>query len=200
MKLLNIKSLTILLTLTLFFSSCSNDDDSVVNPIDPVGGPDFSGVFVQEDQIGRPGINTVFSADATLENAFNVTVPSEMVANFQQPFENRLAGLHSAFGVAYENNILGLDITTLTTVLAADVLQVAPDGPTTYFGGLEPENILTGRALTDDVIDISLILLFGGANGERFNGENGTPELVTDGVDSNDRDFLPSFPYLASPF
>lgn len=181
--------------------SCSNDDDIVnIDPGNDDGGElvaNFEGVFVQEDQAGRPGINTVFSANGDIEDAFNVTIPSEMTAIFQQGFENQLAGLHAAFGVEYENNILGLDITTLTTILATDVLQVAPDAPTSYFDGT---NVLTGRGLADDVIDISLILLFGGNNGARFDGNNGTPLLVSDGVPTNDQNFQNTFPYLSTPF
>lgn len=200
MKTYNIKYIVASVFTVLLFTSCNSDDDDTSIIIDPPAEPTFAGIFVQEDQMGRPGINTVFSATETLEDSFNVTIPSEMIANFQPAFEDQLFGLHAAFGVEYETNILGLDLPTVTTVLAADILQVAPDGPTTYFGGLAPETILTGRALTDDVIDISLIVLFGGNDGARFDGNNGTPLLVSDGVSGNDTTFLPSFPYLSSPF
>ena len=59
--------------------------------------------------------------------------------------------------------------------------------------------ILTGRNLSDDVIDISLILLFGGNSGARFDGNNGTPQLTSDGVGLGDRVFRTSFPYLEDP-
>ncbi len=193
---MKIKYIIISICLTFSLVSCVSDDsENFIGLIDPEVS--FAGTFVQEDQIGRPGINTVFSANEALENSFNVTIPSQLVSNFQQPFEDRLVGLHAAFGATYENNILGLDITTLTTVLAADVLQVAPDAPTSYFDGT---NVLTGRALNDDVIDISLILLFGGNNGARFDGNNGTPSLVSDGVAGNDANFSNTFPYLSNPF
>jgi len=199
MKFFKNKYIAMSFVLTALFASCDSNDDNIIN--DEIINLDdeisFAGVFVQEDQIGRPGINTVFAANETIENAFNITIPSEMVAAFQVPFEDQLNGLHAAFGVEYENNILGLDATTLTTVLAADVLQVAPDAPTTYFDGT---NVLTGRALGDDIIDVSLILLFGGNNGNRFDGNNGTPLLVSDGVPANDSEFSTSFPYLVNPF
>lgn len=201
MKLNNFKNISAILMLTLGFVSCSSDDDAIV--INPPVVVDFSGTFSQEDQMGRPGINTVFSATPDIENDFNVTIPSQQGAAFQSLFETQLANLHGAFGVTYENNILGLDITTLTTVLASDVLQVAPDAPTTYFDGT---NVLTGRTLTDDVIDVSLILLFGGQNGDRFNGQDidgdGTPDLpilVTDGVSNAGETPSNTFPYLEAP-
>ncbi len=208
MKLINFKTLFILIAM-IGFNSCSDDDDAII-PTDDViitdDDPiviDFSGTFIQEDQMGRPGINTVLSPDAATENAFNVTIPSEQIATFQPTFLQRAIDLHAAFGVEYETNILGLDAVTLTTILSADVLQVAPDAPTTYFGG---GNILTGRNLTDDVIDISLILFFGGENGDRFNGQDldgdGTPDLpilVSDGVSAAGETPTATFPYLEVP-
>ncbi len=200
MKLNNLKYIAATFLVVIGLTSCDNDDVgvTVITPI-----LDFSGTFVQEDQMGRPGINTVFSATPEIENDFNVTIPSEQGAAFQSLFETQLAGLHSAFGATYENNILNLDITTLTTLLASDVLQVAPDEPTTYFDGA---NVLTGRTLTDDVIDVSLILLFGGQTGDRFNGQDtnndGTPDLpilVTDGVSAAGETPLSMFPYLEVP-
>ncbi|MDH7447105.1 DUF4331 family protein [Aquimarina sp. 2201CG14-23] len=201
MKFNNLKNISAAFLVVMSLASCSSDDDVIV--VDPPAVVDFSGTFSQEDQMGRPGINTVFSATPDIENSFNVTIPSQQGAAFQSLFETQLAGLHSAFGATYENNILGLDITTLTTVLASDVLQVAPGTPTSYFDGT---NVLTGRTLTDDVIDISLILLFGGQNGDRFNGQDldgdGTPDLpilVTDGVSSAGETPSSTFPYVEPP-
>ncbi len=41
--------------------------------------------------------------------------------------------------------------------------------------------------------------MFGGMNGTRFDGNNGTPQLTSDGVDAGDRDFTLGFPYLENP-
>ncbi|GAA0873267.1 hypothetical protein GCM10009117_24140 [Gangjinia marincola] len=188
----------------LTLTSCGNDDDVMME--EPMAELDFSGTFSQEDQMGRPGINTVLSGTSADKDLFNLTIPSEQTAIFQPKFLDRAVALHAAFGVEYETNILNLDATTLTTILATDVLQVAPDGPTTYFGGLSPETILTGRKLTDDVIDVSLILLFGGETGDRFNGQDtdndgepNLPILVTDNVNASGETPLSSFPYLENP-
>jgi hypothetical protein len=51
-----------------------------------------------------------------------------------------------------------------------------------------------GRSLSDDVVDIGLGALFGNLLG---NNDGVTPGLTTDNVDSNDRIFSTSFPYLA---
>ncbi|MRI00010.1 DUF4331 domain-containing protein [Kriegella sp. EG-1] len=191
--------------------------------------PDFSGTYSQVDFMGRPGINTVLSFDIdgqpSVKDAHNVSIPSEMAAIFQAGFEARLEQYHDVYAgllgldpedVNYENNILGLDAATLTGYLAADVLEVAPDLPTTYFNpGTDNNNdgsilvpdgdevALTGRTPQDDVIDVSLILLFGGMDGERFSGQddgNGgnLPRLTSDGV-SLSADIATSFPYLGAP-
>ena len=166
---------------------------------------DFSGDFVQEDIMGRPGVNTVFSGSDNVKNNFNTSIVSDR-ASFQPTFEATLELYHDVYAQAlgidpadldYETNILGLDAPTFTTVLAQfDALQVAPNGPTTYFDGT---NILTGRNLSDDVIDISLTLMFGGTSGTRFDGNNGTPQLTSDGVDAGNRNFTLGFPYLEGP-
>jgi hypothetical protein len=206
MKTHTIKNIFAAMILVATVASCSNDDDNVVVIGDDDGGmvtADFSGTFVQQDQMGRPGINTVLSGSTAIKNDFNVTIPSEQGAIFQPLFLDQAVALHAAFGASYETNILGLDATTLTTILASDVLQVAPNAPTTYFDGT---NVLTGRNLNDDVIDISLILLFGGTTGDRFNGQDldgdgvaDLPILVTDNVSGDGETPSSSFPYLETP-
>jgi hypothetical protein len=146
----------------------------------------FTGTYVQKDQVGRPAINTVFGT-VGMKDAINVTVPSAMQAAFQANFESNLLALNPA----YTSNVLGLDATSFSTVLSQDVLWVAETGITTYFNGTE---ILTGRALGDDVIDISLLLIFGGPDGT----EN--PMLVSDFVPANDASFSSSFPYVVDAF
>ena len=206
MKTHTIKNIFAAMILVATVASCSNDDDNVIVVGDDGGGmvtADFSGTFVQQDQMGRPGINTVLSGSTAIKNDFNVTIPSEQGAIFQPLFLDQAVALHAAFGASYETNILGLDATTLTTILASDVLQVAPNAPTSYFDGT---NVLTGRNLNDDVIDISLILLFGGTTGDRFNGQDldgdgvaDLPILVTDNVSGDGETPSSSFPYLETP-
>jgi len=164
---------------------------------------DFSGTYVQEDHMGRPGINTVFGGSDPVKNDFNTSITSNRT-RFQSTFQSTLELYHDVYGnslgvdLDYETNILGLDAATFTTVLAQfDALQVSPTGVTAYFvpGGVA----LTGRRLQDDVIDISLILTFGGTSGARFDGNNGTPQLTSDGVGPGNRDFTLPFPYMETP-
>lgn len=171
--------LTILFIIGL--TSCSDDDSMTIDP-----AIDFSGLYVQADQKGRPAVNTVF-VGADRKNEFNETTPSEQGSAFASAFEARLMALNPG----YTTNALGLDAATFTSVLATDVLTVSTSGTTTFFDGT---NVLTGRALSDDVIDVELLLIFGGPDG------SANAALTSDNVDQNDKDFLSSFPYLATPW
>lgn len=167
-----------------FLGSCQTDDI----PGEGMGvdnNPNLAGVYMQEDQMGRPAVNTVF-VNSGNKDQFNVTTPSEQNAAFQPMFESTLLALNPG----YTTNALGMDAPTFTGALATDVLNVSLDGTTTFFDGT---NVLTGRALADDVITVELLLIFGGPD---FT-EN--PDFSDDHVDSNDKEFLTSFPYLASP-
>ncbi len=185
MKLRTIKYVTILAISIVAFASCTKNDD-----IMEVMENDFSGTFVQKDQMGRPAINTVF-VNSNMKDAFNTTIPSQQGAAFQPMFETNLKALSPAYANTGDKNALMLDAATFTSVLATDVLTVSLDGKTTFYDGT---NVLTGRALADDVITVELLLIFGG---EDFS-EN--PTLSDDHVDANDKAFLTSFPYLASPW
>jgi len=181
-----IKILSIAFAISLLTFNCSNNDDTVI--IDQ--GPDFSGVYAQEDQMGRPAVNTVFVSGSS-KDMFNVTVPSAQNAAFQSMFQTNLEGLSPAFANPGDMNALGQTSAAFTGLLATDVLNVSLNGTTTFYDGT---NVLTGRALADDVITVELLLIFGG---EDFS-EN--PTLSNDNVDANDKPFLTSFPYLAAPW
>ena len=188
MKSIQYKIVLASLVIASFSVSCSDDDELVI-PIpvteDPVG-PDFSGTYTQQDQMGRPAINTVF-VTAENKDTFNTTTPATMGASFQSAFESRLLALNPD----YTTNLLTFTAAQFTGALATDVLTVNTSGTTTLYDGT---NVLTGRALADDVIDVELILIFGGPNATE------KPGLTSDHVDSNDKAFLTSFPYLASPW
>jgi hypothetical protein len=189
MKTNNITKIVLSLIVTsALFVGCSNDESIDNAKKDNGHGPygiNFAGTFVQQDQMARPAINTVFIAPGAPKDAFNAAIPSEMGAAYQSIFQSRLLALNPG----YTTNALGLDAATFTSVLATDVLNVSKVAPTTFFDGT---NVLTGRALADDVIDVELLLIFGGPTG----GDNAG--LTSDHVNSNDKAFSSSFPYLAS--
>lgn len=162
--------------------SCDNTDNSM-NTTEP--SVDFSGSYTQQDQMGRPAINTVFIAAGQPKDDFNNSLPSAMGAAYQSVFQTRLMALNPG----YTTNALGHTASVFTGVLATDVLNVATNKTTTFFDGT---NVLTGRALADDVIDVELLLIFGGSAG------TSNPGLTKDNVNANDKAFSTSFPYLAT--
>ena len=172
-----IKNFTLLTaTFALLLTGCTDDNE----PEPPVS-PDT--IFSQSDQVGRPAVNTVFVSSGNKDD-FNTTIPSNMQAQYQQSFQDRLLALNGN----YSENALGQDATAFTTLLSNDILNVATSGVTTFFDG---QNVLTGNNLRDDEIDVELLLIFGGPDG------NSNPGLTSDNVDSNDREYLDTFPYLA---
>jgi len=230
MKIYKLSMIFVAVCASLLFVQCSDDDDNVIDVatcndgvqngdeegVDCGGSAcepcaealDFSGNYSQEDIMGRPGINTVFSGSGEVKNNFNTTTVTGR-ADFTSIFQNTLETYHDVYAVAlgadpadvnYVPNILGLDAPTFATVLAEfDALQVAPNAQTTYF---DPSTgvALTGRTLNDDVIDISLILMFGGGdiNNLNFDGTEGSPLLISDSVGFGDRQ-IGDFPYLETP-
>lgn len=164
---------------TSLFVSCDNNDSSTTST------PEFAGSYVLQDQMARPAINTVFIGSGAPKDAFNTAIPSAMGSTYQSVFQSRLLALNAG----YTTNALGQTAAQLTGLLATDVLNVKKTGTTTFFDGT---NILTGRALADDVIDVELLLIFGGPAG------TSNPTLTKDNVNANDKPFTASFPYLAT--
>ncbi len=164
------------LSITTVLVSCDNNTDS---------NPDYSGTYVQKDQMARPAINTVFIASGAPKDAFNAAIPSAMGSTYQSIFQSRLLALNAG----YTTNALGQTAAQLTGLLSTDVLNVKKTGTTTFFDGT---NVLTGRALADDVIDVELLLIFGGPAG------TSNAALTSDHVNANDKTFGTSFPYLAT--
>ncbi|MEO9872193.1 DUF4331 family protein [Ekhidna sp.] len=146
------------------------------------------------DQMGRPAINTVFNFFGTAEvkNGYNETLPSNG-SDDATAFAGILDALQTYIGLDPEQfeNILGIGNDALAGVLAVDVLQ-SDKGSATAYGSLN------GRALADDVIDVTLTLAFGDQStaGEANAVKDG---LVSDNVGANDKSFTNSFPYLADP-
>jgi hypothetical protein len=173
----SIKIIASLFSICLLSTSCKKND----------AAPAATVYYEQQDQMGRPAINTVFVTAAADKDAFNTTAPSMMGTAFQSKFQARLLGLNAG----YTTNALGQNAATFTGLLATDVLGVSTTGVTTFFDGT---NVLTGRAIADDVIDTELLLIFGGPTGAS------NPSLTKDNVNANDKAFSTTFPYLASPW
>lgn len=182
MKTNKFKIITVALIGAFISVNCDNNDN---NTNDGVQSMDFSGTYVQQDQMARPAINTVFIASGQPKDDFNAAIPSAMGMKYQPIFQSRLLALNSG----YTMNALGQDAAAFTGLLSTDVLNVSKTAKTTFFDGT---NVLTGRALADDVIDVELLLIFGGPMGTSNAG------LTSDHVNANDKAFTASFPYLAA--
>lgn len=173
-----IKYLSMSLCAASFFTivGCNDDEDMAPAPVV---------MYEQEDHMARPAINTVFVSVGE-KDMFNATSPSAQGPAFATKFKDKLLALNPG----YTTNLLGLDAATFTSVLATDVLSASLTGATTFYDGT---NVLTGRKLDDDVITVELILIFGGPDA------TSNPGLTDDHVSQNDKSFLTTFPYLASP-
>ncbi len=159
--------------------------------------------YAQEDIMGRPAINTVFNFFSDEDkDAYNQLIPAQGAANSAH-FEGILSTLQSYIGLdpAAYVNVLGLDNETTASVLSIDVLNCNKEAASTYgpsdLNNIDLfSNVLNGRRLEDDVIDVTLILAF---FGDGNTGNALVPGLISDNVQANDKEFTTTFPYLASP-
>ncbi|HLZ72845.1 MAG TPA: DUF4331 family protein [Dehalococcoidia bacterium] len=136
----------------------------------PVPGEDHA--LGQDDQMGRPAINTVFNHGDD-KNLFNATPPDRQRTTtigsgitFLQSFEQTL----SAFGYA------AAQAEAIAKILLPDILT---------YDYASAAGFLNGRRLQDDVIDISLGLVTNGAISTDFVGPH--------------TDYLAAFPFLGNP-
>ncbi len=141
--------------------------------------PNEAGVWQQADRIGRPAINTVVNSSGAVVGAdpgnkalFNASHPKDD-AQFTSPAKDALRILSS---LSAEGSYDEATLEALAGILLPDVLTYDTSQPASY---------LNGRALTDDVIDISLSIVTGGA-------------ITTDGIGTH-TDYLAEFPYLGVP-
>jgi Domain of unknown function (DUF4331) len=130
---------------------------------------------VQLDRMGKPGINTVFLHTDATKDAFNDASPSGDVADYTDDVAGTISLIRQELGDdmgtadAYGATVAGL---LLPDVIGYDVTTAADYGAP-----------LNGRALADDVIDISYGVVTNGA-------------LTSDCV-ANDSAFRAAFPYFA---
>jgi hypothetical protein len=139
------------------------------------------------DRMGKPGLNTVFidpfKADPTDKDDYNQTAPAADPATWGPLFETVLQYFGNSAGTA--TAIRGLLLPDVLNITTADLGKAGG----TSFTGDKAGNILNGRTLAEDVIDLELFVVTGGLEGHAI--------LSTDNVGANDAVFLSSFPYLA---
>jgi hypothetical protein len=136
--------------------------------------------------MGKPALATVFVnpfGGESDKDAYNQTAPSGDVATWGPLFTAVLDVFYADAGLP--GVITGL---LLPDVLHLDVANLGKSTGTSFTGD-KAGNILNGRTLAEDVIDLELLVVTGGLEGNAV--------LTTDDVDANDRAFPGTFPYLA---
>ena len=171
-----------------------------------------TGDFVQVSRLGAPLVNEVV-VPAGLKDAFNGLIPLNdhtvpaVVAKVNDPEVPHL--IEAIYGIpapktprddifaAFLTGIKGLN--QPPKVLPAEMLRlntgIKPTAQPNRLGALAGDNagFPNGRRLTDDVVDIELQALEGALRTGK------TIDALTDGVNTNDKAFGKTFPYLALP-
>ena len=172
------------------------------------------GPFVQVSRLGNPLVNEVI-IPLGLKDKFNRTQPQKDAKYYgKSVVKPELARLMNAL---FDLGVKETDRTDIVTALltgvpkltqisskpaAADTLKINMGVPVTEnpnrFGVLAGDNqgFPNGRRLTDDVVDIELRVVGGFLLPE---DQGGKKLPLGDGADQNDKPFLATFPYLASP-
>ena len=157
-----------------------------------------NGTFTQQDRLARPVVNEVLATVSNdrhnINNRDNPTDDSGQLANDIESF------------LTYPANRSRAIKDVIKAVLVPDVMiaDLSKSGPASYLG-VETNGAtggkFGGRALADDVVDISLGIVFGTtisdlglapADGQQI------PSLTTDNVGA-DKHFRRNFPYLGAP-
>lgn len=164
------------------------------------GGGGGTTTYTQIDRLARPAVNEVLATVANnrhqTNDTDNPTDDSGQLANDIQSFMTGTAGRSQAI----------TDVTKavlVPDVMKADLSQTAT---TAAYLGVETNgatgNKFGGRALTDDVVDADLGVIFGNtvpALGLAADDGKEIPTLTTDNVGPGAKHFANTFPYLGAP-
>ena len=181
-------------------AGCEGFSDSALDD-NPGGGGGGSGsrTFTQKDRLSRPVVNEVFATVSAnrhkINNEISPTQDPSQLRNDIINFMKNTAGRSDAI-----TNVVA-------TVLIPDVMKANLNeaGPAAYLGA--ETNGATGgkfggRKLTDDVVDISLGVVFGNtvsSLGLAPDDGKAIASLTTDNVGPEGKHFIGTFPYLGAP-
>jgi len=158
-----------------------------------------NGTFTQQDRLARPLTNEVLATVSNnrhkINNRNNPTNDKNQLVNDIESFLTFPAGRSREIK----------DV--IKAVLVPDVMiaDLSKSGPATYLGvetAGKTGGLFGGRALTDDIIDISLGIVFGTTISDLDLADpdgNEIPSLTSDNVGSGGKQFKSGFPYLGSP-
>ena len=167
-------------------AACSDDN-----------GPSTPRTFDQVQRLGNPLISEVLLSKASHPTHGTIS-PEDDASMIGAEILSFITGPGSVAGrsEAYAN--------TLGSVLLPDVLIVQTDkdpagaGWLTWLPLAPFSNGYGGRKLTDDVVDLALLAVFGDPFGADPDGAAGKEGLTTDNV-SNDSPISAAFPYVGAP-
>ncbi|HEY9620320.1 MAG TPA: DUF4331 domain-containing protein [Crinalium sp.] len=149
-----------------------------------------TGRFTQTEQLARPGINELLtSSRQSIYTAYNRTQPSRARNSVNSSIRADIKGVLQLLG----NTPARAD--ALLNALLPDVMRIDTTQPSGYATLSRQGNLIGGRKLLDDVIDISFTVLTNGAvttDNVSYTGEPGNPA-------QGHQPLLTSFPYLAPP-
>ena len=156
-------------------------------------------VYTQMDRLANPVVNEVFATVANNRHKINDE------ASPDQDFHELKNDIND-----FMVNVAGRSQATanvVTAVLVPDTMKadLSKSGNAAYLGvetAGATGGLFGGRALGDDVVDISLGIVFGNtisALGLAPDDGNEIPTLTSDNVDAGGKHFKSTFPYLGDP-
>jgi len=192
-----------------------------------IGAALGSGPFLQVDRLNRPAINEVFATFAQHQQN-NVNTPDQDAANlgpeiagFTENVGGRSAAIAGVLKAVLTPDVQIADLSGksescigMAPGTCNNYLGIETGGATQAPAGLKP---FGGRALTDDIVDISLGAIFGNTvpalklapdDGKESDGRADSsfasghrPNLTTDNVSwqTAPKHFTTTFPYLGAP-
>ena len=183
--------------------------------INPDGSRDASGDFVQVSRLGQPLVNEVI-LPAGLKDTFNALKPEQDAMT--QPAVDRVNDpevpklIESIYGIpapatprddlfmVFLTGIDGLnkpqgEVTPSEMLRLNTSTELTADPNRLGVLAKDMQGFPNGRRLTDDVVDIEIQALEGAVR----TGELVEALAAGDGVNTNDKEFGDSFPYLALP-
>ncbi len=156
--------------------------------------------YVQVDRLSRPVINEVFATVANNRHKIN---DEDGPANDHNELANDIQGF-----MTFPAGRSQATTDVVKAVVIPDVMKVdlSQSGPAAYLGvetGGATGGKFGGRKLTDDVVDISLGIVFGNTISALGLAPDDGKELAsftTDNVDASGHHYLNTFPYLGNPY
>jgi len=176
---MHLRKLALIASAVIGAAGCSDDGGT---------GPGTARMFNQVQRLGNPLVSEVLlqKRDHAVHGSIGPDQDATLVAPLVVDFMTTVAGRDPAY------------IQAIAPALIPDVLVVDTSKDPSTAGWLSTtlSGGYGGRRLQDDVVDLALTAVFGGALGD---AAHATPELTTDNVAFDSPNVTSSFPYLAPP-